>query len=154
MRGRRALLVCAAILLTSCAQPYRATSPHPALVQVSDEYWLNRQGAKVRLATLVAVDGQTMGTPTTNRDFWEIDAGGHRLTVAYQGIVLILNATLQGGHHYRIICAATAWSSVQAHVRDLGTSKIVSNVAEQPFALQTPRPITSPPLAIPVARRR
>lgn len=143
MRFRAALLICAAI--SGCAQPYTATSANPALIHVTDS----------GIADLIAVDGQTIGSPTTtDRDFRKIDPGGHQLTVTYQGTVLILNAKLQGGHRYWIVCAMTGWFSVQAHVRDLGTSKIVSNIAEQPFALQTPRPITSPPLAIPVAPRR
>lgn len=142
-----------ALTMVGCAQVYTPTSKNPAFVQVSDE-WLNQHGAKVRFAALVEVDGRTMGAPAAGRDFWEIDPGEQRLTVTCQGIVLILNAKLQGGHRYRIVCAQTAWSSVQAHVRDLGTSKIVSNIAEQPLTLQTPRPIATPPLAIPLVPRR
>ena len=149
MRFRAALLICAVIFSSGCAQPYRATSPQPVLVQVSDLYFLNQHGAKVPVAALVAVDGQTIATPTpTGRDFREIDPGAHRLTVTSQGTVLSLNANLQGGHRYRIICAQVVGAqmkfSVQAHVRDLGTSKIVSNIAEQSL----------PPLANPVAPRR
>ena len=146
MRARRALLVCAAISFTGCAQPYRAASSNPALVQVpivgvTDSF------------DLVAVDGQTMGIPMTDRDFRRIDPGAHRLAVVYQGNPLVLNAKLQAGHRYRIVCETTD-VSVKGYVRDLRTNKIVSNVAEQPLMLQTARPVVSPPLAIPVAPHR
>jgi hypothetical protein len=139
------LLVCAAISLTGCAQPYRATSSNPALVQVpvvgvADSF------------DLVAVDGQTLGTPTTDRDFRRIDPGTHRLAMVYHGNPLVLNAKLQAGHRYRIVCETTD-VSVKGYVRDLGTNKIVSEVAEQPLMLPTARPVVSPPLAIPVVPR-
>jgi|ERR1700736_1071730 hypothetical protein len=146
MRARRALLVCAAIFVASCAQPYLATSSNPALVQVPVV------GISDSLS-LIAVDGQTMGTPAVDRDFHRIDPGVHRLTVTYQGNPLVLNAKLEGGHRYRIVCE-TIDVSAKGYVRDLGTNKIVSNIAEQPLMLQTARPVVSPPLAIPVAPHR
>lgn len=108
---------------------------------------------------LVAVDGQTMGMPMTDRDFRKIDPGTHRLAVVYQGnkrflgpnytaFPLVLNAKLEGGRRYRIVCETTD-VSVKGYVRDLGTNKIVSNVAEQQLMLQTDRSIVSPPLVIP-----
>jgi hypothetical protein len=156
MRGRRGLLVCAAISLTGCAQPYLSASSNPALVQVpsvgvTDSF------------DLVAVDGQTMSIPMTDRDFRRIDPGPHRLAVVYQGnkrflgpdytsFPLVLNAKLEAGHRYRIVCETTN-VSVKGYVRDLGTNKIVSDVVEQPLMLQTTRPVVPPPLAIPVAPR-
>jgi hypothetical protein len=145
MRPRAALLICVAIHVVSCAQAYRATTSNPALVQVpvvgvADSF------------DLIAVDGQTVGTPTTNRDFRRIDPGTHRLAMVSQGTPLVLNAKLQAGHRYRIVCETTD-VSVKGYVRDLGTNKIVSEVAEQPLMLQTARPVVSPPLAIPVVPR-
>jgi hypothetical protein len=157
MRLRASLLICTAIFLIGCAHLYRATSSNPALVKV----------AVVGLADsfdLVAVDGQTLGTPTTDRDFHRIDPGVHRLDVVYQGdkrfpgsnytsFPLVLNTKLEAGHRYRIVCETTD-VAVKGYVRDLGTNKVVSTIAEQPLMLQTARPIVSPPLAIPVAPRR
>jgi hypothetical protein len=143
MRPRAAFLVCAAIFVASCAQPYLATTSNPALVQV----------LVVGVADsldLVAVDGKTVGTATNERDFRRIDPGLHRLVVVYQGNPLVLSAKLEGGHRYRIVCETTD-VSVKGYVRDLGTNKIVSNIFEQPLMLQTARPIVSPPLAIPAA---
>jgi hypothetical protein len=111
---------------------------------------------------LVAVDGQTMGIPMTDRDFRRIDPGTRRLAVVYQGskrflgpnytaFPLVLNANLEAGHRYRIVCETTD-VAVKGYVRDLGTNKIVSNIGEQSLMLQTARPVVSPPLVIPVVR--
>jgi hypothetical protein len=110
---------------------------------------------------LVAVDGETMGIPMTDSDFRKIDPGTHRLAVIYQGnkrflgpnytsFPIVLNAKLEGGHRYRIVCETTD-VAVKGYVRDLGTNKIVSNIAEQPLMLQGARPSMAPPLVIPVA---
>jgi hypothetical protein len=145
MRLRASLLICTAIFLIGCAQLYQPTSSNPAFIQVSVV------GISDSL-NLVAVDGQTVGAPN-DRAFWRVDPGAHRLAVAYQGNPIVLNAKLEAGHHYRIVCEATD-VSVKGYVRDLGTNKTVSNIAEQPLMLQTARPIVSPPLAIPIAPRR
>lgn len=111
---------------------------------------------------LVAVDGQTMGIPMTDHDFRRIDPGMRRLAVVYEGnkrflgpnftsFPLVLNANLEAGHRYRIVCETTD-VAVKGYVRDLGTNKIVSNIAEQSLILQTARPVVSPPLVIPVVR--
>ena len=144
MRLRASLLICTAIFLIGCARLYQPTSSNPAFIQVpvvgiSDS--LN----------LVAVDGQTMGAPN-DRDFWRIDPGARRLAVAYQGNPIVLNAALGAGHRYRIVCEATD-VSVKGYVRDLETNKIVSNIAEQALMFQPARPISSPPLQIPVVPR-
>ena len=144
MRLRASLLICTAIFLIGCAQLYQPTSSNPAFIQVpvvgiSDS--LN----------LVAVDGQTMRAPN-DRGFWRIDPGAHRLAVAYQGNPIVLNAKLEAGHRYRIMCEVTT-VSVKGYVRDLVTKKLVSDFAEQSLMLPTARPIVTPPLAIPVAPR-
>jgi|HubBroStandDraft_6_1064221.scaffolds.fasta_scaffold610329_2 hypothetical protein len=146
MRPRAALFIYAAILSSGCAEIYHATSPNPALVQIPDV-------GVAESFDLIAVDGKTMATPTADRDFRRIDPGSHRLAVAYQGNPLALNAKLEGGHRYRITCEVTT-VSVKGYVRDLGTNKIVSDVADQSLMLPSARPIATPPLAIPVAPRR
>jgi hypothetical protein len=145
MRLRASLLICTAIFLIGCAQFYQPTSSNPALVQVPVV------GVSDSLS-LVAVDGQTIGVPN-DRYFWRIDPGTHRLGVLYQGNPTVLNARLDAGHRYRIVCETTD-VLVKGYVCDLGTNKIVSNIAEQPLMSQPARPIVSPPLAIPVASRR
>jgi hypothetical protein len=112
---------------------------------------------------LVAVDGQTMGIPMTDRDFRRVDPGTHRLAVIYEGnkrflgpnytsFPLVLNAKLEAGHRYRIVCETTD-VSVKGYVRDLGTNKIVSNIVEQPLILQNVRATVAPPLLIPAPHR-
>lgn len=145
MRPRAASLICVAIFVASCAQPYRATTSNPAMVQVP------LVGAADSFG-LAEVDGQMMGAPS-DHDFWRIDPGAHRLIIVYQGNPLVLNAKLEGGHRYRIACETTD-VSVKGYVRDLGRNKIVSDVAEQSLMLPAARPIVTPPLAIPVAPRR
>jgi hypothetical protein len=162
MPSRRASLVLAVALLSGCSHLYHATSPNPALVQVPVvAHGPNVLGIGVADSfDLVAVDGKTMGIPMTDRDFRRIDPGTHRLAVVYQGnkrflgpnytsFPLVLNAKLDGGHRYRIVCETTD-VSVKGYVRDLGTNKIVSNIAEQSLMLQNSGPSMAPPLVIPV----
>jgi hypothetical protein len=144
MRLRASLLICTAIFLIGCTQLYQPTSSNPAFIQVPVVGISNS-------LNLVAVDGQTMGAPN-DRDFWRIDSGAHRLAVVYQGDLLILNARLGAGHHYRIVCETTD-VSIKGYVRDLGTNKIVSNIAEQALMFQRPRPMSLPPLQIPAVPR-
>ena len=164
MRGCAFLSLAGVCLLSACTHLYHATSRNPALVQVPVvAHGPNVLGIGVADSfDLVAVDGRTMGIPMTDRDFRRIDPGTHRLAVVYQGnkrflgpnytsFPLVLNAKLEGGHRYRIICETTD-VSVKGYVRDLGTNKIVSNIAEASLLLQGERPIVSPPLLIPAAR--
>jgi hypothetical protein len=144
MRLRASLLIGTASFLIGCAQLYQPRSSNPAFIQVPVA------GISDSL-NLAAVDGQTMGAPN-DRDSWRIDSGAHRLAVVYQGDPLILNAKLEAGHHYRIVCETTD-VVVKGYVRDLGTNKIVSNIAEQPLMAQPARPMSSPPLQIPVVPR-
>jgi hypothetical protein len=67
----------------------------------------------------------------------------------YTSFPLVLNARLEGGHRYRIVCETTD-VSVKGCVRDLGTNKIASNIAEQSLMLQNSGPSKAPPLVIPV----
>ncbi len=120
MCRRGALSVWAAIFLSGYANHYHATSSNPAFVQVPVvAHGPNVLGIGVADSfDLVAVDGQTMGMPMTDRAFRRIDPGAHRLAVVYQGnkrflgpnytaFPLVLNAKLEGGHRYRIVCETT-----------------------------------------------
>jgi hypothetical protein len=159
--ARLPLLAIGLCFLTACANLYRATSSNPALIEGPNV----RRGANVAgvadLFGLVAVDGQAMGTPTVDSGFWRIDPGRRSLTLAYEGnerasgpkftgSPIVLSARLEAGHRYRVICES-ADLSVKVYVRDLGTSRIVSNVAETTLFLQ-PAPAVPPPLAIPARR--
>jgi hypothetical protein len=163
MRGGKFLLLPAVCLclLGGCANLYHATSPNPALVQVPNvNHGPNVMGVGVVDSfDLVAVDGQAVGMPMTDRDFRRIDPGTRRLTLVYEGNKrvlgpkftappIVLYAKLEAGHRYKVICESTD-VSVKGYVRDLGTGRIVSNVAEASLLLE-PAPATVPvPLLIP-----
>src|SRR5438105_1180670 len=133
--------------LTACGSLYHAKSANPALVQVPRvTHGTNVAGIGVADSfDLVAVDGQAMGMPMTDRDFRRIDPGMRRLALIYEGNKrllgprytsppIVLNAKLEAGHRYKIVCEASD-VSVKGYVRDLGSNQIVSNVAEAPLLL-------------------
>jgi hypothetical protein len=151
--------VCSA--LSGCGHLYRATSSSPALVQVPRvAHGADFLGLGVADSfDLVAVDGQTMGMPMTDKDFRRIDPGIRRLALIYHGnkrvlaelytsVPLVLNARLEAGHRYRVVCESSD-VAVKGYVRDLGTNQVVSNVAEGPLLTQPQSGTTVVPIVVP-----
>ena len=163
-RSNRWLVALALWCLVGCAHYYRASSSNPALVQVPRvAHGTNVLGIGVADSfDLLAVDGQTVGIPMTDKDFRRIDPGTHRLALVYEGNKrvlgprytappLVLTASLEAGHRYRVICESSD-VAVKGYVRDLGTNQIVSNTAEAPLLLQPEGASVPTPILIPVSR--
>lgn len=157
MRG----VVCSlAIALASCAQLYTSTSRNPALVHVpvSLSFGVGDQ------INLVAIDGVSVDAMTNGGDYWRIDPGTRQLTVSYEAsrkIVgarvatspLVLNAKLEPGMKYQIVCESSE-TGVKAFVRQELNRRIVSNVAQSSLMSAPPTYPSPPPnFQIPAVRR-
>jgi hypothetical protein len=148
------------LAFAGCAQLYTPTSKDPALVRVpvSDDFGV---GDRINL---VAIDGVSVDAAGNGSDYWRIDPGPRRLTIAYEAykkIVgprvaaspLVLNVKLEAGTKYQVVCESSD-AGVKAFVRQQSTGRIVSNVAESPL-MSAPATYPSPPptFQIPAARR-
>jgi hypothetical protein len=156
MRG----VVCSlAIALVGCAQLYTSTSKNPALVHVPVS-----RGFVGDQINLVAIDGVSVDATSNGGDYWRIDPGTRQLTVSYEAsrkIVgarvatspLVLNAKLEPGMKYQIVCESSE-TGVKAFVRQELNRRIVSNVAQSSLMSAPPTYPSPPPIfQIPAVRR-
>jgi hypothetical protein len=149
------------LAIVGCAQVYTPTSKNPALVRVP----ISRAFGVGDQINLIAIDGVSVDAALKNGEFWHIDPGIRRLTIAYEAsnkIVgarvaaspLVLNAKLEAGAKYHVVCESSD-TGVKAFVRQESNRRIVSNVAESSL-MPAPATYPSPPqlFQIPATRRR
>ena len=125
-----------AIVLTivGCAQVYTPTSKNPALVQVP----ISRAFGVGDQINLIAIDGVSVDAALRNDEYWRIDSGIRRLTIACEASnkivgarlaasALLLNAKLEAGAKYQVVCQSSD-TGVKAFVRRESSGRIVSNL--------------------------
>jgi hypothetical protein len=148
------------LAFAGCAQIYTPTSKDPALVRVpvSNGFGVGEQ------IHLVAIDGISVDAAGNGGDYWRIDPGPRRLTIAYEAskkIVgprvaaspLVLNVKLKAGTKYQVVCESSD-AGVKAFGRQQSTGRIVSNLAESPLmSAPATYPSPLPTFPIPAARR-
>jgi hypothetical protein len=160
MRG----VVCSlaiALVFAGCAQVYAPASKNPALVRlpVSGAFGVGDQ------INLVAIDDVSVDTAVKDGNYRRIDPGSRRLTISYEAskkivgprvaaFPLILNARLEAGMKYELICESSDLG-VKGFLRQESNGRIVSNVAESSL-MPAPATYPSPPtlFQIPAVRRQ
>jgi len=149
------------LAIVACAQVYKATSKNPALVRVP----ISRAFGVGDQINLVAIDEVSVDATLKDGEYWRIDPGIRRLTIAYEAsnkIVgahvaaspLVLNAKLEAGAKYQLVCENSE-TGVKAFERRESNGRIVSKVAGSSL-MPAPATYPSPPqlFQIPATRRR
>ena len=149
------------LAFVGCAQVYTATSKNPALVRLP----ISRAFGVGNQINLVAIDGVSVDAALRNGEYWRIDPGLRRFTIAYEAsnkIVgarvaaspLVLNVKLEAGAKYQVVCESSH-AGVKAFLRQESNRRIVSNVAESSL-MRAPATYLSPPqlFQIPATRWR
>jgi hypothetical protein len=149
-----------ALVFAGCAQLYAPASKNPALVRVP----VSRAFGVGDQINLVEIDGVSVDATVKDLNYWRIDPGKRRLTIAYEASkkivgarvaasLLVLDAKLDAGIKYEVVCESSDLG-VKAFVRQQSTGRIVSNVAESQL-IPAPATYPSPPtlFQIPSVRR-
>jgi len=149
------------LAFSGCGQVYTPTSKNSALLRVP----ISRAFGVGDQINLVAIDGVSVDATLKNGEYWRIDPGIRRLTIAYEASnkivggrvaasALMLSAKLEAGARYQVVCESSD-TGVKTFIRQESNRRIVSNVAESSLM---PAPVTypSPPqlFQIPATRRR
>ena len=86
------------LAFVGCAQVYTATSKNPALVRLP----ISRAFGVGNQINLVAIDGVSVDAALRNGEYWRIDPGLRRFTIAYEASNKIVGARVAAGAQCKI----------------------------------------------------